>query len=79
MKGRFSEERRQVVGDGVREIGGGCFIESLILGWISPEENPEMRVWVQTAVWKVISGGMGREVGKREGKGRIPVRVMLLT
>ena len=36
--------RRHVVGDGVRQIGDGYFIESLILGWISPEESSEMRV-----------------------------------
>lgn len=48
-KREFSEaktelNRRQTVGDGVRESGGGYLIKSPVLSSVSSEENPKMRV-----------------------------------
>lgn len=43
-EGETELDRRQAVGDGVREAGGGYLINSLVLGSVSPEENAKMRV-----------------------------------
>lgn len=31
---------RPVAGGGVRDVGSGYLIESLVLGWVSPEREP---------------------------------------